>query len=69
MHRPIDIFESDWKIHKDGVIEYLKINLKYVDKLKNNIIVSPKSLPMICPPAKWSYSKYGGYMENEYCIK
>jgi hypothetical protein len=65
-HKPIDIFESDWKIHKDGLIEYLKINLKYVDKLKNNIIVSPKSLPMICPPAKWSDSKYGGYMENEY---
>lgn len=32
-----------------------------IDKITN---ILPTNLPMICPPNKWSDSKYGGYLNN-----
>jgi len=43
----------------------LKINEEYLDIIRNNIIIPPFSLPMICEPEEWSCKSYGGFLENK----
>ena len=35
-----------------------------IEELQKYIIINPSSLPMICPPNKWSADSYGGYLSN-----
>jgi len=42
----------------------LNINSEYLEDIKNNIIVHPYSLPMICKPNIWSEVSYGGFLYN-----
>ena len=50
---------------KESEIALVKINPKYLDLIKNNLVVSPSSLPMISQPAIWDTNKYGGFLINE----
>jgi hypothetical protein len=43
----------------------LKINDEYLDDIRNNLIIHPNSLPMICKPNEWSYKSYGGFLINK----
>jgi len=43
----------------------LEINKEHLDEIKNNIIIEPTALPMICKPNEWSDSKFGGFLFNE----
>lgn len=42
----------------------LNINSEYLEDIKNNIIVHPYTLPMICKPNIWSEDSYGGFLDN-----
>jgi DNA-directed RNA polymerase len=33
-------------------------------EIRNNIIVNPYTLPMLCQPNPWNDNSYGGYLEN-----
>ncbi len=46
----------------DGYI--IKLNRIYEDEVKDNLIVSPQSLPMVCKPLLWGVDKYGGNLLN-----
>jgi DNA-directed RNA polymerase len=43
----------------------ISINPEYLNDIKENIIVHPFTLPMLCPPNIWSDTSVGGYLENE----
>ena len=43
----------------------LSINQDYFEEIKNNIIINPNTLPMICKPIKWSDEVYGGFLSNK----
>ena len=45
-------------------IRPLVIVLIYFYLIKNEFMLSSASLPMVCPPNKWSNSDYGGYLNN-----
>jgi hypothetical protein len=49
---PRDLFYRE--IRKDSYYTkdpcYLKVNGSYLDKIRKNIIIDPKTLPMICQP-------------------
>jgi hypothetical protein len=42
----------------------LKINDDYINEIRNNLIVHPNTLPMVCKPNEWSYNSYGGFLTN-----
>jgi hypothetical protein len=42
----------------------LKINPEYENAIKDNLIISPQSLPMVCKPLLWGPDKYGGNLLN-----
>ena len=42
----------------------LGINSEYLEDVKNNIILHPYTLPMICKPNIWSEDSYGGFLDN-----
>jgi DNA-directed RNA polymerase, mitochondrial len=68
MYYPGDIFERFFD-NKEGYFKNelarLVINPTHFEDIKNNIIVEPASLPMICEPNKWSDDFCGGYLDNE----
>ena len=43
----------------------LIINKDYIDDIKENIIIHPSSLPMVCKPRLWSDSDIGGFLINK----
>lgn len=43
----------------------LILNKNYLDILKKDLIIHPTSLPMLCPPNKWSDNNYGGFLNNK----
>jgi len=43
----------------------LKINNEFIDELKQNLIINPNTLPMICEPKVWNNNSYGGFITNE----
>lgn len=70
---PTHLFDRSYKEFNDNILDIeindsdcaiLVINEDFVSNLNNNIIISPSSLPMICPPKKWSDSEYGGFLNN-----
>lgn len=42
----------------------IRLNNKYFEEVKNSLIVSPQSLPMICKPLYWSEFEPGGFLLN-----
>jgi len=68
--KPTFIFERSYKSQNllddvnDSDLAILEINDEFFNFIENNFILSPVSLPMLCPPNKWSNSEYGGYLEN-----
>ena len=42
----------------------LIINSDYLEDIKNNIIVHPYTLPMVCKPNVWSEESFGGFLDN-----
>jgi DNA-directed RNA polymerase len=43
----------------------LIINEEYFNYINNNFILNPLSLPMLCPPNKWSNNEFGGFLNNK----
>lgn len=43
----------------------LEMNKEYLDEIKNNLILNPTTLPMICKPNEWTKDTYGGYLSNK----
>ena len=67
----IRCFENSNIIIKDlsnnmNDVTYIKIDEQIIDEIKNNLIMTPNSLPMICPPNNWSENEYGGFLDNSY---
>nr|YP_009486058.1 hypothetical protein [Cantharellus appalachiensis]AWA82119.1 hypothetical protein [Cantharellus appalachiensis] len=62
-----NIFERDISpgSYYDNSGYILKLNSEFVDDVKNNIIIKPSSLPMLCKPNDWSDTRFGGFLENE----
>jgi len=65
---PTDLFYRDL-IKKEKYDKYepaiLKINEEYLDYIKENIIIHPSSLPMVCKPVTWSCKSFGGFLDNK----
>jgi hypothetical protein len=65
---PHDIFKR--KVNLDSYYTnepyFLELNKDYIDIIKQNIIINPNTLPMICQPNPWTDSKFGGYLTNKY---
>ena len=63
---PHDIFKRD--IHTDSYWtnepSSLKLNETNLDQIKENIVISATSLPMVSRPKIWSDKVYGGYLTN-----
>lgn len=64
---PHNIFERNFQFSNyfTGELVELKINQEYLDEIKENIIVQPSSLPMVCEPENWSDDSYGGFISNK----
>ena len=64
---PQDIFERELDLNYYWNNEPSRIVIKeeYFNQIKDNIIISPFSLPMISQPLKWSESSFGGYLSNK----
>ena len=43
----------------------LNINPKYLQEIKDKVIIHPSSLPMLCPPVEWNNKRFGGYLDNK----
>jgi len=64
---PHNLFES---VMEDEPFNYtaamkLIINKDYIDDIKENIIIHPSSLPMVCKPKIWSDNEIGGFLSNK----
>ena len=64
---PNDLFERSYKPDSFYTKEtsILTFNSEFVEEIKENIIIHPNSLPMICKPNLWSKDKFGGFLENK----
>ena len=64
---PNDLFTIDYNIDYsiyESNLTIINLNSDHLDSIKDNIIISPLSLPMICEPNKWTDNSFGGYLEN-----
>jgi len=65
---PSDIFYRDL-IKGEKYNKYdpavLRINEEYLEDIKENIILHPSTLPMVCRPAIWSCKSFGGFLDNK----
>jgi len=63
---PHDLFERNLSpsSYYTKEVATLNINSEYLEDIKNNIIVHPYTLPMICKPNIWSEDSYGGFLDN-----
>lgn len=67
---PTNLFEREFKpsnyfSNDKQELAEIKINPEYLNEIKENIMVHPSSLPMICIPNQWSDSSFGGFLENK----
>ena len=60
-----NVFIRDYDF-EDKDFAVIKINPEYLEEIKNNFIISPSSLPMVCKPEKWNDYKFGGFLENKF---
>lgn len=56
-------FESGYNPNKHETMK-LKYNNFHFDYIKDNLIVDPASLPMLCEPIKWNDDTFDGYLLN-----
>jgi hypothetical protein len=63
---PHDLFERNISpsSYYTKEVATLNINSEYIEDIKNNIIVHPYTLPMICKPNNWSEYSFGGFLDN-----
>ena len=57
------VSETDSLLYNDSDINLI-INPNYSDLIKDEIMLHPKSIPMICKPNLWGNNVYGGFLEN-----
>lgn len=57
-------FDSPYNKNNPEVMK-LKFNPELFTDIKENLIIDPASLPMLCTPNKWSDSSFGGYLNNK----
>lgn len=64
---PHDLFERKFNPSSFYTRESVTLNINhlYLDDIRNNIIVNPYTLPMLCRPNIWNDNSYGGYLENK----
>lgn len=64
---PHELFKRKVKLDSYFTNEpyFLDLNKDYIDVIKQNIIINPKTLPMICKPNSWTEQKFGGYLTNK----
>lgn len=68
-NEPTQIFE--FGLDEEDLIEtssekIIKISPEYINMIKEELIVHPTSLPMICEPVDWNDDTYGGFIDNKY---
>lgn len=64
---PHQIFEQkiDIDSYYTNTPSSLIVNDIYLDDIKNNLLIRPNTLPMICKPNLWSEDQYGGFLLND----
>ena len=45
--------------------QFISILFAKLDLIKNNTVIKPASLPIICEALKWSDTSFGGYLFNK----
>lgn len=68
MTEPTHIFEEKFETDEffmDSDIN-LTVNSEYIELIRNEIMLHPKSIPMVCKPNPWGNNLYGGFLENQY---
>ncbi len=71
MEEPVNLFYYNYKdetntlIYDMNVPLNLRLNEEYKQELINQIVVTPKSLPMVCKPNLWDNNQFGGFLQNE----
>nr|P33541.2 RecName: Full=Probable DNA-directed RNA polymerase [Neurospora intermedia]CAA36326.1 RNA polymerase [Neurospora intermedia] len=48
----------------ENEIYSLKINKEYENEIMESLVISPKALPMVCPPLPWGHGIRGGNLIN-----
>ena len=63
---PHEIFSRKIKLDSYYTHEpyFLEINNVFLDDIRNNIIIDPITLPMLCLPNPWSEKEFGGFLTN-----
>jgi len=63
---PHDLFERNISpsSYYTKEVATLNINSEYLEDIKNNIVVHPYTLPMVCEPNIWSEESFGGFLDN-----
>jgi hypothetical protein len=69
MNEPTHIFDeeynSDWELGFYGQLDIkIMINPEYRELILDEILLNPKSIPMLCKPNLWDENIYGGFIEN-----
>lgn len=66
--KPTQIFDRVYKLRNNeensADLAVLEVNEEYFKFMENNKIITPVSLPMLCPPNKWSRNEFGGFLQN-----
>ena len=63
---PTSVFSEDF-VESDFESDIsLQINPDYTQLVRDEIMLHPKSIPMICQPNPWGKNLYGGFLENEF---
>jgi hypothetical protein len=64
---PHDLFERNLSPSSfySKEVAILNTNSEYLEDIKNNIIVNPNTLPMVCKPNFWSEDSFGGFLDNK----
>jgi len=63
---PTSIFSEEFAENDFDSDISLQINPEYTQLVRDEIMLHPKSIPMICQPNPWGKNLYGGFLENEF---
>lgn len=68
LQEPAAIFEEDVKddSYTTNSEKILRVSDNYVESIKDNLIVHPNTIPMVCKPSTWSEDSFGGFLGNNY---
>lgn len=62
---PTSIFGEEFEDNDYESDISLQINPEYSELVKDEIMLHPKSIPMVCKPNPWGRNLYGGFLENQ----